>query len=120
MSYFDLIINIIEPFICTLFIYRLFKKNLLLYILVSTFYFFIITICNYVNIPEVILIVSSIIILYLYSNYLNKVNSLQNIFIALFYKNSYKYSQHHCHINYKFIKFISLLTGKLLFFAYSF
>lgn len=84
MSYFDLIINITEAFICTLFVYKLFNRKFSTYLIASLFYSGVITACNFTSSPEIIMIVLSILILFSYSHFLNKANYLQNIFIALF------------------------------------
>lgn len=83
MSYFDLIINITEAFICTLFVYKLFNRKFSTYLIASLFYSGVITACNFTSSPEIIMIVLSIL-LFSYSHFLNKANYLQNIFIALF------------------------------------
>lgn len=84
MSYFDLIINITEAFICTFFVYKLFNRKFSTYLIASLFYSGVITACNFTSSPEIIMIVLSILILFSYSHFLNKANYLQNIFIALF------------------------------------
>lgn len=84
MSYFDLIRNITEAFICTLFVYKLFNRKFSTYLIASLFYSGVITACNFTSSPEIIMIVLSILILFSYSHFLNKANYLQNIFIALF------------------------------------
>lgn len=86
MSYFDLIINMTESIISILFIYIIFntRKRLLSYFIFVGINFLSISLCNYFSVPEITLILLSIVILFTYSNYLNHHKHLQNIFIALF------------------------------------
>lgn len=84
MSYFDLIINMTESIISILFIYIIFntRKRLLSYFIFVGINFLSISLCNYFSVPEITLILLSIVILFTYSNYLNHHKHLQNIFIA--------------------------------------
>lgn len=85
METFDIVVNFIEAFISFYFIYYLFHKRkgivpLLLFVSLKAINT---TIHNYYALPEMSLTVTSTIIIYLYTCFLNKNHVIQNIFLIL-------------------------------------
>lgn len=86
MSTFDIVINLLEASLEVLFIYLVLQKSgkYLSLVLFSLLDFMAITLCNYALLPELLLTLSSILVLFLYATLLNKRGYIQNIFLILF------------------------------------
>ena len=85
METFDIVVNFVEAFISFYFIYYLFHKRkgivpLLLFVSLKAI---ITTVHNFYYIPEISLTITSTIIVYLYTCFLNKNHFIQNIFLIL-------------------------------------
>ena len=86
MSTFDIVINLLEASLEVLFIYLVLQKSgkYLSLVLFSLLDFMAITLCNYALLPELLLTLSSILVLFIYATLLNKRGYIQNIFLILF------------------------------------
>ena len=85
METFDIVVNFVEAFISFYFIYYLFHKRkgivpLLLFVSLKAI---VTTVHNFYYIPEISLTITSTIIVYLYTCFLNKNHFIQNIFLIL-------------------------------------
>ena len=87
MNLFDIFINFFESLCYCLFIFYILKNkttSFLSFIIFSFIHFITLCIFNYYLLPEIILILSGIFILFLFSNSINKNEYVQNIFLILF------------------------------------
>lgn len=85
MNIFDIVINLIESTILSLFIYLVLQRkgkylSLLFAISIDCLNT---TFCNYFLVPEFIITITTIIIFLIYANYLNRKSWIQNIFLVL-------------------------------------
>ena len=86
MNLFDIFINFFESLCYCLFIFYILKNkttSFLSFIIFSFIHFITLCIFNYYLLPEIILILSGIFILFLFSNSINKNEYVQNIFLIL-------------------------------------
>ena len=88
MSTFDIVINLLEASLEVLFIYLVLQKSgkYLSLVLFSLLDFMAITLCNYALLPELLLTLSSILVLFIYATLLNKRGYIQNIFLILLFR----------------------------------